>query len=173
MMSRPTDEPRVLAVDPTSRGFGYAVLEGSTDLIDWGVTEGPKADNAWVVVHVTELIGRYSPDWLIREDTKAGGARRRTRVQELLVQLSLHARRDGTHVARISRNQVKRMFRSAEATNKEQIADAIVGHFEELRISRPPVRKTWMNEDPRMAIFDAVAFALAYFYFDDEKTLAA
>jgi len=30
---------RVLAIDPSTRGFGFAVLEGPSRLIDWGVKE--------------------------------------------------------------------------------------------------------------------------------------
>ena len=29
----------VLAIDPSTRGFGFAVLEGPNRLIDWGVKE--------------------------------------------------------------------------------------------------------------------------------------
>lgn len=34
---RPRTLKRVLAIDPNSRGFGFAVLEGPDRLIDWGV----------------------------------------------------------------------------------------------------------------------------------------
>jgi hypothetical protein len=37
----------------------------------------------------------------------------------------------------------------------------VPAHFHE-RASAPE-RKTWMSEDPRMAIFDATAFALIFF----------
>ena len=34
-----TKDIRVLAIDPSTRGFGFAVLEGPERLIDWGVKE--------------------------------------------------------------------------------------------------------------------------------------
>jgi hypothetical protein len=34
MSSAPATEKRVLAIDPTHRGFGYVALEGSEHLID-------------------------------------------------------------------------------------------------------------------------------------------
>jgi hypothetical protein len=34
-----TREIRVVAIDPATRGFGFAVLEGANRLIDWGVKE--------------------------------------------------------------------------------------------------------------------------------------
>jgi hypothetical protein len=45
-----------LAIDPTHRGFGYVVLEGSDHLIDWGVrhVQGPK--NKASIEAASELI---------------------------------------------------------------------------------------------------------------------
>jgi hypothetical protein len=34
-----TKDIRVLAIDPSTRGFGFAILEGPNQLIDWGVKE--------------------------------------------------------------------------------------------------------------------------------------
>lgn len=34
-----TNDIRVLAIDPSTRGFGFAVLEAPNRLIDWGVKE--------------------------------------------------------------------------------------------------------------------------------------
>jgi hypothetical protein len=48
-------------------------------------------------------------------------------------------------------------------TTKHQIAVVIAGKFPELAPRLPPVRKPWMTEDARMAIFDAVALALAHY----------
>ena len=30
---------RIIAIDPTTKGFGFAVMEGPEDLIDWGIKE--------------------------------------------------------------------------------------------------------------------------------------
>ncbi len=168
-MTNPIKDPRAIAIDPTSRGFAYAVLEGPAQLIDWSVSEGARASNVWVMGHVAELITHYQPDLLILESSAKQGSRRRPRVQKLLEELRSLAAQHGIAVAAVAQRQVKQMFAAAEAKNKEQIADAILEIFPELTASRPPVRKTWMSEDPRMAIFDAVAFALTHFYFADDK----
>ncbi len=39
------EDERVLAIDPNSRGFGFAVLEGGARLIDWGIRDTGRADN--------------------------------------------------------------------------------------------------------------------------------
>ena len=40
------DRERVLAIQPTTRGFGFAVFEGPQEPIDWGVKEVRKNKNA-------------------------------------------------------------------------------------------------------------------------------
>ena len=167
--SRASDDRRVVAIDPTSRGFGYAVLEGSARLVDWGVTEGLRADNRDATRRVDALLARYKPDNLILEDVDSQQSRRRTRVRRLLTDLREVARKRRIQVRNVSREAVRSMFATAEARNKEQIADTITKHFPELVLWRPPIRKPWMSEDARMAIFDAVAFGLTYFYFGDEE----
>lgn len=169
----PHADRRVLAVDPTSRGFGYAVLEGPARLVDWGVTEGLQADNRHVTARVGVLLSRYSPDAVIVEDVASERSRRCMRVKDLVGDLRELAGARGASVATVSVSEVRRMFRKAQARNKEQIADTIANHFPELFPWRPPFRKPWMSEDARMAIFDAVAFALAYFYFDEKEGVAA
>jgi hypothetical protein len=42
-MISPANEKRVLAIDPTHRGFGYVILEGPERLIDWGTRHVPGA----------------------------------------------------------------------------------------------------------------------------------
>jgi hypothetical protein len=47
--------------------------------------------------------------------------------------------------------------------NKDQMARFLAQRFPELVRYVPPERKPWMSEDERMAIFDAVSFALGLF----------
>ena len=69
---------RVLSIDPTTKGFGFAVLEGPAMLIDWGVKHASGERNGGCLKQATELICRYQPDVLIVEQTAARGARRST-----------------------------------------------------------------------------------------------
>ena len=57
-MTRPW---RVLALDPTHRGFGFVVLEGPTTLVDWGVKRVGPAKNQETIAKVSGLIERYRP----------------------------------------------------------------------------------------------------------------
>jgi len=50
---------RVLAIDPYSRGVGFAVLEGPECLIDWGIRTTGRADNAKASRVIGKLIDRF------------------------------------------------------------------------------------------------------------------
>ena len=69
---------RVLALDPSHKGFGFAVLEGSKRLIIWEVTEARTI--AQVLKVMEDLIKHYEPDFLIVEDCNARGCRRGKRT---------------------------------------------------------------------------------------------
>lgn len=153
-------EKRILAVDPTHRGFGYVVFEGPERLVDWGVShvQGPK--NRASIAAVGELISRYRPQIMILEDVTARDCRRRRRVRDLLEALDRYGRERGLTVRRIAQAKVKRAF---AVSNKARMARAIAARFPELSSCLPPERKPWMSEDLRMAIFDAAAFGLTFF----------
>src|SRR4051812_8453905 len=59
---------RVLAIDPTSRGFGFAVLEGSEMLIDWGVVHQGTPRNQSLTGRFQSLMDRYLPHVVVIED---------------------------------------------------------------------------------------------------------
>jgi hypothetical protein len=75
---------RILAIDPFSRGVGFAVLEGPEELIDWGLKTTGRADNRKAVRIVETLIDRFQPDMLALENWDAAGSRRCRRVETLL-----------------------------------------------------------------------------------------
>jgi hypothetical protein len=140
MTSHPSGE-RILAIDPTQRGFGYMVLEGLDFAVDWGVREvrGPK--NPQSVRAVARLMRRYPPDALVVEDCRAKGRRRRERVRKLIDELIELAAAKGVRVHRVSRTKVRQVFARVGATNKHRIAGVIAVRFPEFTAKLPPVRK--------------------------------
>lgn len=163
MIATHTKEKRVLAFDPTTKGFGFAVLEGPAMLIDWGVKKARGERNGGCIKQATELIRRYQPDVLIVEHTAATGAQRCSRVCQLIEDLLALASDRRVRTKRVSRRRVERCFSKTGSATKRQIAVALTERFPELEPHLPPVRKPWMSEDERMGIFDAVAFAWAFF----------
>jgi hypothetical protein len=157
------EEVRVLAVDPTSKGFGFAVLEGPAALIDWGVKHAPKDKNRASMKQVGELIALYQPEVLLVENSAAPGSRRCERVCKLMEDFRTLAEEHGVRFRRIPQRKVKKLFSAVGASTKHKIAVAIAKWFPELGPHLPPIRKPWMSEDERMSIFDAVAFASAFY----------
>jgi Holliday junction resolvasome RuvABC endonuclease subunit len=163
MIANPIKEKRVLAIDPTTKGFGFAVLEGPAMLIDWGVKKARGERNGGCIKHATELIRRYQPGVLVVEHTAATGAQRCSRVRQLIEDLLALASDSRVRTKRVSRRRAQQCFSKTGSATKRQIALALTERFPELEPHLPPVRKLWMSEDERMGIFDAVAFAWAFF----------
>jgi Holliday junction resolvasome RuvABC endonuclease subunit len=168
-----TKDIRVLAIDPSTRGFGFVVLEGPNRLIDWGVKETKVNKNAKSLMLIDDLIDRYQPNVIVVEDYSAKGSRRCRRVAELIDEISKLALRRKVKVSSFSRADVKQAFAESGATTKQEIAIGIAKRFPELSPRLPRFRKPWMSEDYRMSIFDAVAFGLTFFHVNNKWKLAA
>src|SRR5207249_4460129 len=91
MRSHAGQKKRVLAVDPTSRGFGFAVLEGPGRLLDWGLVHTRTDKRARTIEGVADLLDRYRPEVLVLEE--AAGSRRAARIRALLRSVAELARR--------------------------------------------------------------------------------
>lgn len=155
----------MLALDPTSCGFGFVVLEGPDRLIDWAVVEIRKDKEDKCLQRMVDLIARYRPDVLVLEDPKGRGSRRCSRVQRLLGRVERLADEGAILTRHFSRSQVRRAFSDSGAKTKYEIAVAIAKRFPELAPRLPRLRKPcYIPEDDRMNIFDAASFALTYFH---------
>lgn len=160
-MSHRLAPDRVLAIDPTTKGFGFAVLEGPSRLIDWGVRRAMATNrNAAAVAAVVQLMRWYEPSTLTVEDCRCCSARRRVRVQELAQDLMGLADRTGLRCLCVPWIDVRTKIGESRDATKEQIAARLVARFPELARHLPPHRKPWMSPDARLSIFTAVALAL-------------
>jgi Holliday junction resolvasome RuvABC endonuclease subunit len=151
---------RVLAIDPTSRGFTWAVLE-STDLIDWRLTHVPEPRHSHSLMRIEKLISTFRPQVVAVEDFSRDDSRRCERVRNLIRAIEFLASVRHIKSVRISPKQVHEALGLEEAT-KYEVAQAIAARYpKELGGRMPRIRKPWMSEDERMSIFDAVGLALA------------
>lgn len=158
------DTRRVIAIDPTSRGFGFAVFEGPDRLVDWSVVQIRKNKEDKCLQRMVDLIARYQPDVLVLEDPKGCGSRRCCRVQKLLGRVERLTDEGAILTRHFSRSKVRRAFSDSGATTKHEIAAEIARRFPELAPRLPRFRKPWMSEDDRMSIFDAASFGLTFFH---------
>ena len=162
-------EQRVLAIDPTYRGFGFAVLEGPRRLIDWGVKQMRRTKTARTILQSKALMEQYCPDVVVVEDWQGKGSCRCLRIGNIIRAIRTMANLYRIPTRCFSRNRVRQAFDFWNAKTKHQIAVVIALELPELRSRLPRLRKTSMSEDERMAIFDAVSFAFTYFHFAGHK----
>jgi hypothetical protein len=160
-MKRPdSTHMRVLGIAPSSRGFGFALMEGDNVLVDWGVKRVKGDKNARSLSNVANLIEHYKPNAIVLENTRSQGSRRRSRVQALIEDIVELAKEQNITVKRFSRKQLNRGFIKEKRGTKHTLATYLAARFpEELGFRLPPKRQIWMNQDYRMDIFDAVALA--------------
>src|SRR6266581_4441320 len=96
------EKSRILAVSLSSRGFGYAVVEGNDRLVGYGNKIIQKNKNARVLVHVKKAFVRYQPDVLVLQDVNAKGAYRHLRIKLLHRKVIALAKKRKIKVAKIS-----------------------------------------------------------------------
>jgi hypothetical protein len=111
---------------------------------------------------IEKLIGRFRPDVLALEDWDAVGSRRCERVEKLLDRIAAGERK-GLRVRLVSPRQLRAIGPFPQTGTKCGRARLLAERLPELHPFLPPVRKPWMPEDDRMAIFDAVGFAVVCF----------
>jgi hypothetical protein len=148
----------LLAIDPTSRGFAFAVLEAPAFLVDWGSKSAP-AKSRDLRLKVDGLLSRYQPDVLVVEDLAAKGARRRKRARREIGSIERRALKRGVRVERVSRLGVLNTF--APGKSKYEVAGRLAEIFPVLASRLPRKRKTWTPEEARVNVFDALAIAAA------------
>src|ERR1035441_1634545 len=139
--------PRILAITPSTKGFGYAVLEGQKLLVDWGVKSVKGDKNAGSIEKVEEMIAHYNPQAMVLEDTGIKGSRRSPRIQALTQRLIAVAERRTIKVALFSQKKIRRVFLGDWGGTKHALAEIIAERFpEELGFRLPPKRRPWMSE---------------------------
>ena len=148
---------RVLAIDPCTRGFGFAVVENRMRLVDWGVARVWGSSTKEFVARIECLIERYQPSGVVFEEV--AGLRRSARSSSRMDLLIAHLSQNRLSCAQIPRAAVQTIFEDTGRT-KHDIARAVTQIFPELQPHLPPVRKPWMSQDERMSFFYAAALAI-------------
>lgn len=152
----------IIAIAPTSRGFGFAVFGAPARLLDWGVKEARSDKNRVAVRKICRMIRDIKPAVVIIENWVHASCRRSERVRTLLLDISVLASKSGAAAMVYSRQHVRQAFGKA-GKSKDTIAAAIAAQLPALRPWLPPKRRIWESEHHSMAIFEAAALALAHY----------
>lgn len=160
-MRRRTSSLRVLAVAPSTTGFGYAILEEPFKLVDWGAKRVTGARASQSIAKVRELAELYLPNLIALPAIDTTSARRLTRAQQLVQDITKLSRVINLDLEFSSQADVKEYFFAGCPATKHDLATILAAHFpDELGTRVPPKRRPWMSEDYRMDIFAAVGLAV-------------
>jgi len=161
-----TSQSRILSIAPTTRGFGYAVLEGENSLVAYGgktVTTKKRNKTNRSLALIEKMIIQYRPDVLVLYDVRAKGIYRHPRIKELHRLVVKLAKRHKLKTAAISGGDVRRLLLGDLKGTKHGAAELLAKRFpDELASRLPTMRKCGHNEDRRMDIFDAVGLVVAF-----------
>lgn len=102
---------RTLAIDPTTSGFGFVVLEGSERLVDWGLGRLEKPEDSLFEKRIEKLLDRVAPQLLVLEDMEDSRRGERAITWARLAQMC--AAKRGIRVERIGRAEVSERFGSS------------------------------------------------------------
>jgi len=161
-MNHKQEQPRILAVALSTRGFGFAVIEGQDSLVKYGSKSAEGDKNTRCLANFKKLIDFYEPEIVVLSDVAGKVSRRAPRIKRLNRQIVRVAGKRKLKVKLISAKQVKRVFFANGRGTKYARAEIIAQKFpNELGLRLPRKRRTGHNEDRRMDMFDAVALALA------------
>jgi hypothetical protein len=153
----------VLAVHPTSRGFGWVLFESSLSPVDWGIASAKSGRNMRLLARFERLLKRYDPAVLVLEEFEGRGTLRVDRIQSLCRSMMHLAACKGMDTPVYSRAVIRTVFASIGASSRHEIAQAIAQRIDAFGHRMPRPRKLWYAEDPRQSLFDAAALALTYF----------
>src|ERR1700742_5187468 len=83
MIAHSTYKGMVLAVHPTTRGFGWVLFESPLSPVDWGLASAKEGRNAKLLARFERILARHEPAVLVLEAFEEQGAMRTERVQHL------------------------------------------------------------------------------------------
>jgi hypothetical protein len=154
----------VLSLYLNARGLSFVLFEGTLYPYDWAVIElrGAQKD-AQIMMKVTDLLHRYSPDALVVQDMGTNGTPRAARLASLNRAIRALAHDLKIGLFSYSRAEVYSTFQPMGFANKQMLAALIAKHIPAFERHVPPPRKPWMSEDARMGLFDAAALGLLFF----------
>jgi hypothetical protein len=154
----------VFAFYPMTRGFAYVLFEGPLSPYDWGVKEvRGKNKNGRIMSEVKGIIDRCTPKLIVLEDWTDDCGRRAPRIKLLYEHVTALAEAKGIPVVRYAPQAIKQSFANVIPCTKYEIALTIAKHIPAFSFQVPPVRKIWMSEDPRQALYDAAALGMVWY----------
>jgi len=146
-----------------SQRLGFAVIEGSVQLVDWGLIHYEGNDRASVAAaarRVDKLFALFAPSMVAIGKAGEGQAINPSGIQSIYRFCRGEAACHSIPVFVLDRNRVRAGFRDFGVRSKDEIAALLARMFPELQSKLPPKRRLWQKEHASMPMFDAVALAV-------------
>ena len=147
-----------------SQRLGFAVAEGSLELLHWGMIYYEKNEGARVraaAKRIQALFARFVPSVVAIERSANEKAFNLHSPRSIYQKIRKEAAHCSVPVRLLSRINVREGFRDLGVRSKDDIAALLARMFPELQSKLPPKRKIWKREHFSMPLFDAVALAVA------------
>ena len=151
---------RLLAFDIRPQRVGFVVLEGATQLVDWGTRWMEPGRFDQFKRRLVRLIDFYTPTTIVIRRRKYLTFRVANAVTHIARRISSEARVRKVTLRSVDTKNVLRFFAQYGCRTKHEIATTLAGWFEELTWKLPPKRKPWQSEHPTSLIFEALAVAI-------------
>jgi len=157
----------VLALYPNTRGIGYVCIEYPQKILDSGVATVRPILNSQLVKRIEKFIDFYKPVLIVIRNCDLSQSGNVKRAKQLVDDIITHAKEKQIPTYHYSREQVKDVFEQFGVQTKYEISQKIIEWFPELKWRSPKIRKTWMDEDYHMGVFDAFSLAIAHRYLSE------
>jgi predicted DNA-binding WGR domain protein len=157
---------RLLALEIRTSRLGFAVFEGPTRLLDWGVRSfGEQSERLRSTIsdRISTLLAFHKPVAVVVRHRESYSELQNKRFSVIISAIREEAKRNSTKFYAVTTRQVRDCFASNGRITKHDTATSIAKLFEELSWKLPHRRKFYQSEAPVMAVFDAVANGIAFF----------
>jgi hypothetical protein len=165
-MHKNTRKTTILALDLRLQRFGFGVLEGQPQLLDWGIKTYRATDThsrALVVrKRVVPLLTLFRPSVIVANHVSGLHVSRGPGHYHIVRAIEHEAREQSAELILLGRKEIQRVFGKGGQSTKDEIAAQVALLFPELTWKLPSVRKTWESEHHNMTLFDAIALGITY-----------
>lgn len=157
------EKSKFLSLYPTSRCVGHVTLEWPATFIDCGTFCVRPLCNAKLLKGIKKSIQYFEPAILIIRDYDTATFKGK-RAKYLIDEVERYANEINTPIYKYSRQQVRDVFEQFGAKTKYEIVQKLLVWYPELAWRVPKARKAWEDENPNMAVFDALALTVTHKY---------
>jgi hypothetical protein len=156
---------RLLALEIRASRLGFAVLEGSARLLDWGVRSFGEQDQgvrSAVSDRIATLLAFHKPSAVVVRARRYHSADNNKKFLGIVAAIRAETKRNSTEFCILTTRQVRDRFALRGKVTKHDIAMSLADQFEELSWKLPHRRKAFQSEAPAMLVFDALANGIAF-----------